>query len=156
MSDAAHIVRAMALAVDAARAGNRGPFGAVIVRGGEIVAEGQNLVVAANDPTAHSEVVAIRSACEKLGTYDLSGCDVYTSCEPCPMCLGAIYWARIKRVYYVNTRQEAAAIGFDDDFIYREVPLAPEARSVPAIRVTVDDPQIAFRTWVANPNKVEY
>src|SRR6267154_1859176 len=113
--------RAVELSRQGMKSGRGGPFGCGVTSGDEIVGEGCNMVTSSNDPTAHAEVVAIRNACEKLGTYQLTGCEIYTSCEPCPMCLGAIYWARPKRVVYANTRQEAAAIEFDDDFIYSEI-----------------------------------
>src|SRR5882757_3960510 len=113
--------RAITLSKEGMESGKGGPFGCVIVKDNEIVGEGNNKVTSSNDPTAHAEVVAIRDACEKLNTYQLDGCDIYTSCEPCPMCLGAIYWARPRRVIYANTREEAAAIEFDDDFIYNEI-----------------------------------
>src|ERR1700761_2068275 len=111
------------------KAGFGGPFGAVVVRKGKVVGRGWNQVTSTNDPTAHAEVVAIRDACKRLKTFQLDDCDLYTSCEPCPMCLSAIYWARIPAVYYGNTRQDAAAIGFDDDFIYQQIPLPPEKRA---------------------------
>ncbi len=113
--------RAIELSKFGMQSGSGGPFGCVIVMNNEIIGEGYNMVISTNDPTAHAEVVAIRNACKKLGTYQLSGCDVYTSCEPCPMCLGAIYWARPKRVIFANTRADAASIEFDDDFIYHEI-----------------------------------
>src|SRR5690349_4785723 len=116
-----YLERAIALSKKGMESGEGGPFGCVIVKDGEIVGEGCNKVTSSNDPTAHAEVVAIREACKHLGTYQLSDCEIYTSCEPCPMCLGAIYWARPKRVVYANTRYDAAAIEFDDDFIYQEI-----------------------------------
>ena len=121
-----HAVR---LSAERMREGAGGPFGAVIVKDGKVIAEGWNEVTSANDPTAHAEVVAIRLACEKLGTFSLEGCDIYASCEPCPMCLAAIYWARIDRIFFANTREEAAAIGFDDEFLYREIPKPIAERS---------------------------
>src|SRR5215471_21434342 len=127
--------RAVALSAEKMRAGLGGPFGCVIARNGEIIAEGSNHVTSANDPTAHAEVVAIREACRKLGTFSLEGCELYTSCEPCPMCLGAIYWARLDRVYYANTRVDAAAIGFDDAAIYREFGKPIDGRAVPFIHL---------------------
>jgi guanine deaminase len=148
--------RAAELAVAQMRANRGGPFGAVVVRDGEIVGEGWNAVTTANDPTAHAEVMAIRSACERLGSFSLEGCDIYTSCEPCPMCLGAIYWARLARIYYANTREDAAAIGFDDDFIYREIAAALSDRSIPAVQVDSDEARAAFAEWDAKPDKVAY
>jgi len=133
-----------------------GPFGAVIVKDGEIVASGWNQVTSSNDPTAHAEVVAIRNACEKLGTFQLDGCIVYTSCEPCPMCLGAIYWARPKQVFYGNTKKDAADIGFDDDFIYQELELDPAKRNVPFVEHLRDEAIEAFKDWTDNTDKIEY
>src|SRR5204862_3933861 len=121
---------AIRAADDGMRAGRGGPFGCVIVRGGAIVGRGENRVTSTNDPTAHAEVVAIRDACSALGTYELRGCDLYASCEPCPMCFAAIHWARIPRVFYGNTRADAAAIAFDDDLLYRQVALPPDARTI--------------------------
>jgi guanine deaminase len=135
---------------------NGGPFGALIVRDGKIIAEGWNQVTSTNDPTAHAEVVAIRRACEKLGTFNLPDCEIYASCEPCPMCLGAIYWARLRHIYYANARDEAAAIGFDDDFIYREIGVAPPARSIPATRLAASTADLPFAAWAAKPDKVQY
>lgn len=133
-----------------------GPFGAVIVKDGEIIAGGSNSVTIDNDPTAHAEVNTIRQACRKLGTFDLSDCVIYTSCEPCPMCLGAIYWARIKRIYFGNTKKDAAAIDFADDFIYRELELHVEKRSVPLISLLRDEAIKTFRAWKEKEDKVEY
>ena len=133
-----------------------GPFGAVIVKDGEIIASGANSVTADNDPTAHAEVNAIRAAAKRLGTFDLSGCDIYTSCEPCPMCLSAIYWARIGRIYYGNTQYDAKAINFDDSFIYDELSLKPEQRSIPAERILGDEALIAFDKWRDKEDKTEY
>lgn len=133
-----------------------GPFGAVIAKDGEIIATGVNRVTAEHDPTAHAEVSAIRAASEKLGTFDLSGCEIYTSCEPCPMCLGAIYWARLDRMYYGNDKHDAAAIGFDDDFIYKELELKPENRRLKSQRLLPQEAIKAFEDWQAKPDKVEY
>ena len=133
-----------------------GPFGAVIVRNGEIVAGSANSVTRDNDPTAHAEVNTIRQACRKLGTFDLSDCVIYTSCEPCPMCLGAIYWAHIKRIYYGNTKKDAAAIDFADDFIYKELERHLENRSVPFIPLLHDEAIETFHAWAAKQDKVEY
>ena len=133
-----------------------GPFGAIVVRGGEVIAEGWNQVTSTNDPTAHAEIVAIRAACARLKTFSLDGCDIYTSCEPCPMCLGAIYWARLRGLYYANSRQDAARIGFDDDFIYREINVSLEKRSIPAIRVANATAELAFDEWAAKPDKQRY
>ena len=133
-----------------------GPFGAVVVTADGRRFSGVNRVTADNDPTAHAEVMAIRSACRALGTFDLSGAVLYTSCEPCPMCLAAVYWARIPALYYGNTRADAAAIGFDDDFIYEQMPLPPEKRSVAMKSLLRDEAQRAFREWEAKPDKVKY
>ena len=133
-----------------------GPFGAVIVKDGKIVASGANRVTADNDPTAHAEVNAIRKAAAELGTFDLSGCEIYTSCEPCPMCLSAIYWARIGRIYYGNTQYDAKAINFDDSFIYSELSLAAEKRNIPAMRLLGDEAIVSFNKWRDKEDKIEY
>lgn len=133
-----------------------GPFGAVIVRDDKIIAEGWNLVTSSNDPTAHAEVVAIRRAAESLKNYDLEGCEIYTSCEPCPMCLAAIYWARIDRIYFANTREDAEKIGFDDDFIYREFRVPDDKRTLPAKMILRPEAQIVFDNWTKKPDKTPY
>ncbi|WP_300727896.1 nucleoside deaminase [uncultured Bacteroides sp.] len=133
-----------------------GPFGAVIARDGEIVATGVNRVTPDCDPTAHAEVSAIRAAALKLGTFDLSGCEIYTSCEPCPMCLGAIYWAHLDRMYYGNSKKDAAAIGFDDAFIYDEIDLKPEYRKLHSEVLLPEEAIKAFKDWEAKSDKVEY
>jgi tRNA(Arg) A34 adenosine deaminase TadA len=156
MSNATYMREAVQLAEQGMRSGRGGPFGCVVVRRGEIVGRGSNRVTSTNDPTAHAEVVAIRDACTALQTFQLTDCELYTSCEPCPMCLSAIYWARIPQVYYGNTRADAAAIGFDDDFIYQQVPLAPEARTVKMERLLRDEAQIAFQEWANKTDKVRY
>jgi guanine deaminase len=148
--------RAVAISAEKMRAGCGGPFGAIIVRDNKIIAEGFNQVTSANDPTAHAEVVAIRTACRALGTFSLAGCDIYTSCEPCPMCLAAIYWARLDRVYYANTRADAAAIGFDDDHLYREVAKEIAERGLPFIRLECEEAARVFREWVEKPDKIPY
>jgi tRNA(Arg) A34 adenosine deaminase TadA len=148
--------RAIAIALEKMREDEGGPFGAVVVRNNTIIAEGWNQVTSRNDPTAHAEMVAIRRACELLDTFNLPDCDLYTNCEPCPMCLGAIYWARLGRVYYANTRLEAAEIGFDDDFIHEQVALPPEQRTIPNIRLMVDDARLVFEEWAASPDKIRY
>lgn len=147
--------RAIALSIESVNSGG-GPFGAVIARNGEIVAEGSNNVTLHHDPTAHAEVSAIREACRKLETFDLSGCDIYTSCEPCPMCLGAIYWAHIDKIYYANDRRDAADIGFDDDFIYQEIALKPTERTKPSEILLREEAIEAFRQWEAKADKTEY
>lgn len=133
-----------------------GPFGAVVVMNGKVVGEGANFVTSTNDPTAHAEVVAIRQACKTLNTFDLSGAEIYTSCEPCPMCLSAIYWARIKKIYYANSRTDAAAIQFDDDFIYQEIPKALDDRSIPCEQLLRDEAHSVFTLWEKSQDKVPY
>ena len=147
--------KAIELALDNVRCGG-GPFGAVIVRDGEIVATGVNRVTANNDPTAHAEVSAIRAACTRLGTFDLSGCVIYTSCEPCPMCLGAIYWARLDKIYYGANQHDAAAVNFDDSFIYRELELKPADRHKPVENILHDEALAPFDLWRTTENKTEY
>lgn len=138
-------------------ANNGGPFGAVIAnKKGEIIATGTNRVTASNDPTAHAEVSAIRAACTKLGTFDLSGYDIYTSCEPCPMCLGAIYWARLDRMYYANNKTDAKNIGFDDSFIYDELELKPAARRLSSEVLLREEAIKAFEAWTNKADKTEY
>ena len=136
--------------------GQGGPFGCVIVKGDEIVGEGCNQVTSSNDPTAHAEVVAIRDACRRLNTYQLTGCDVYASCEPCPMCLGAIYWSRPARVIYANTKQDAAAINFDDDFIYKEINTPMVDRKIPFLHFPHELAKKVFEQWRALDNKKLY
>lgn len=141
---------------DESVANGGGPFGAVIVKDGEIIAATSNRVTLDNDPTAHAEVNCIRMACKRLGTFDLSGCTIYTSCEPCPMYLGAIYWARIDRIFYGNNRQDAADIGFDDDFIYQELTRPMDNRSTPIIPILQDEALHSFRLWTEKTDKTEY
>ena len=133
-----------------------GPFGAVIVKDGKVIAKSANKVTTSNDPTAHAEISAIRLACRKLKTFDLSGCVIYTSCEPCPMCLGAIYWSRIGLIYYANTKRDAANIGFDDQFIYDELDLDMNKRTLPLVQLMRDEAQKAFRSWTDSGLKIEY
>ncbi|HEX2885047.1 nucleoside deaminase [Vineibacter terrae] len=154
--DDAFLREAIRLSREKMEAGLGGPFGAVVVRDGAIIARGWNQVTTAHDPTAHAEITAIRAACQALGHFELRGCTIYTSCEPCPMCLGAIYWARPDRVVFANTRQDAAAIGFDDDFIYREVPLPPGARSLTFVHLPSDEARAVFSAWETKPDKVRY
>ncbi len=151
-----HMRRAIGLSEEMMRANRGGPFGAVVVKDGEVIAEGFNKVTSDNDPTAHAEIVAIRAACIRLASFSLEGCEIYTSCEPCPMCLAAIYWARIGRIYYANTRRDAAEIGFDDDHIYREIALPIAARAVQMDRLLAEDAAPAFREWEARTNKIRY
>lgn len=156
MNDDDFMRAAIALSHRVMAEGKGGPFGAVIVRDGEIIAEGRNEVTSANDPTAHAEVSAIRQACRKLGTFALTDCDIYTSCEPCPMCLSAIYWARLRRMVYANAREDAARIGFDDEFLYQEVAKAIDDRTLPTRRLLPDEAIEAFKAWDANPDKIPY
>ena len=153
-------VRWMNEAIALARAGMRihggGPFGAVIVANGELVGRGCNQVTPLLDPTAHAEITAIRDACHALQRFDLRGCVLYTSCEPCPMCLSAIYWARLDRVYFASTRHDAAGIGFDDDFIYQQIPLDLPARSLPMIQLPITAATDLFGEWATKPDKVPY
>ena len=152
----AFMARAIQLSLESVQSGSGGPFGAVIVRKGDIISEGVNQVTARNDPTAHAEVLAIRQACSKLGTFELTGCELYTSCEPCPMCLGAIYWARLARVYYANTAADAAAIGFDDSLIYTELKAPHTSRSIPAVQMMREEALKAFRAWAEKRDKIPY
>jgi len=147
--------RAIALSCQGVEEGG-GPFGAVVVKDGRILGEGRNDVVPSRDPTAHAEIVAIRAACAALGTHDLSGAVIYTSCEPCPMCLGAAWWARIGEIVYANDRVDAAAIGFDDAAIYEEVAAPLAARRLPLRRLLAEEALEAFRAWEAKPDKVPY
>ncbi|MBU0763537.1 MAG: nucleoside deaminase [Bacteroidetes bacterium] len=133
-----------------------GPFASVIVKNDRIIASGTNRVAIDNDPTAHGEVIAIRNAARELGSFDLSGCDIYTSCEPCPMCLGAIYWARLDNLYYANSKTDAAGIGFDDSFIYSEFALPAEERSVNTVQLLRDEALEAFRRWKEKEDRIEY
>lgn len=147
--------RAIDLATENVRQGG-GPFGAVIVRNGEILAEGVNRVTPNHDPTAHAEVQAIRKAAALLETFDLSGCDIYSSCEPCPMCLGAIYWAHLDHLYFAATKDDAAGIGFDDAFIYKELPLPINERKLPTAQIMRQEAQQPFNSWRNKADKVEY
>lgn len=152
-----HFMRdAIRLSVETMRSGRGGPFGCVIVRGGKVIAQGTNQVTSTCDPTAHAEVVAIREACKALGTFQLADCTLYTSCEPCPMCLSAVYWARIPELYYGNTREDAAAIGFDDEFIYQQIPLPVDQRRVSMKPLLNAEAQAAFAEWSKKADKVAY
>lgn len=150
----------MQMAVEQSRIGMEqgfgGPFGCVIVRGDEVIAKGFNRVASSNDPTAHAEVVAIREACKALECFQLTDCEVYTSCEPCPMCMGAIYWARPKMVYYANTKQDAAQINFDDQFIYDELALPMTERKLPIIHIEISEAKQVFNAWDAKQDKTIY
>jgi guanine deaminase len=148
--------KAIALATENVVTGAGGPFGAVVVCGGEIIATGVNQVTSTNDPTAHAEVVAIRAACEKLGNFQLNGCVVYTSCEPCPMCLSAIYWARCEAIFFGSSAADAAAAGFDDSFLYAEVARPLDQRKIPTTRLLGDEAIEAFNAWRAQTDKIEY
>ena len=154
-SPEAFMREAIKLSAESVRSGG-GPFGAVIVRNGEIIARGENRVTVCNDPTAHAEVSAIREAAARLGTYDLSGCEIYSSCEPCPMCLGAIYWARLDKLYYAGTRADAANVGFDDAHIYEELPLEPSQRELPTETLLREEAQRVFEAWAEKADKKEY
>lgn len=151
-----HMRRAIELSREKMRAGEGGPFAAVIVKDGEIVGEGWNRVTSTNDPTAHAEVVAIRQACERLGTFSLDGATIYSSCEPCPMCLAAIYWARISKLYYANSSEDAAEIDFDDAFLYRELVRDEAHRSLPSARILAEEARAVFDEWCEKPDKIRY
>ena len=148
--------RAIELSRKGMESGDGGPFGAVIVKGEKIVGEGWNRVIVTKDPTAHGEVVAIRAATQSLGDFNLKGCDLYTSAHPCPMCLGAIYWARIDRIYYGSSRKDAAAIGFDDEFIYQQLMRPPQQRQVPEVQVLAEEAVQVFKSYAAKPDRVRY
>jgi guanine deaminase len=150
------IARAIALSAEGIGRVDGGPFGALVARGGEVVAEGWNRVPSSHDPTAHAEIVAIRAAAQSLGSFSLEGCVLYCSCEPCPMCLAASYWARIDHVYYANTRSDAAAIGFDDQFFYDELARPISERSLPLTRLEVDRSLVSMHEWNEDPEKVRY
>ncbi|NDP21700.1 MAG: nucleoside deaminase [Paludibacter sp.] len=147
--------KAIALSIENIENGG-GPFGAVIVKDGKIIAKGVNRVTANTDPTAHAEVNAIRQAAKKLKTFDLAGCEIYTSCEPCPMCLGAVYWAHLDKMYYGNSKADAKNIGFDDSFIYDEIDLKPEERQILTTQLIPEEAIVAFNTWTAAEDKVRY
>lgn len=147
---------AIRLSIANVEEGKGGPFGAIVVFEGKIIARGTNCVTADNDPTAHAEVVAIREACKKLNTFQLTGCEIYTSCEPCPMCLGAIYWARPDKLYYANSKEDAAAIQFDDQFIYEEIAKPVTERKLFTQQILREEALEAFKKWSESPNKMEY
>lgn len=148
--------RALELAREGMKKNQGGPFGCVIVKNGSIIAEGNNRVTSDHDPTAHAEIIAIRNACRILNSFQLNDCEIYTSCEPCPMCLGAIYWARPKRVYYAANREDAAKAGFDDDFIYKELDLSPEERRIPMIQTERKKAIDLFKEWDLKEDKTQY
>jgi guanine deaminase len=148
--------RAIALAIENVRAGHGGPFAALVVKDNQVIAKGTNRVTRSNDPTAHAEIVAIREACRATNNFQLAGCDLYTTCEPCPMCLGAIYWARPARVFYASTAADAAAAGFDDAFIYDELQRAPASRRIPMAQLLRGEALAIFSAWRDQPNKTPY
>jgi len=148
--------QAIALATENVASGRGGPFGAVVVKDGKVIATGVNLVTALNDPTAHAEVTAIRNACQLLETFELDGCDVYTSCEPCPMCLAAIYWSRCRAIYYGNTAEDAANVGFDDSFLYAEMKKPLSERAIPIEQMLPDEARASFAAWRDAGTKVVY
>jgi len=155
-SDEYFMQKAIKLSLDGMNSDDGGPFGAVIVKGDKIIAQGNNRVTSENDPTMHAEIVAIRRACKKLNTFDLSSCILYTSCEPCLMCLGAIYWAHLDKVYYANTKEDAAKIGFDDEFIYAELDLDKDNRKLPMQQLSHEQAIEVFQRWAEKEDKVEY
>lgn len=148
--------RAIQLSLENMRQGAGGPFGAVIVKNNQVIGEGWNQVTSTNDPTAHAEVVAIRNACKSVSNFDLTGAEIYTSCEPCPMCLAAIYWARIDKIYYANRREDAASIDFDDDFLYREIPKELKDRKIPMVQCCHDEAMVVFEEWRTKTDKTPY
>ncbi|MGG3451213.1 nucleoside deaminase [Domibacillus aminovorans] len=150
------MAHAIQLAKENVDTGHGGPFGAIVVKDGEIIGRGSNEVTASNDPTAHAEVQAIREACQHLESFQLTGCEIYTSCEPCPMCIGAIYWARPDAVYYACTKEEAAAIGFDDQFIYEELGQPIEERSLKMKKLVIDKSKEPFENWTTSSKKIIY
>jgi tRNA(Arg) A34 adenosine deaminase TadA len=151
-----YLRRAVELARQNVLAGTGGPFAAIIVRDGEVIAEAANSVTTANDPTAHGEINAIRKACSKLGTFSLAGCEIYSSCEPCPMCLAAIYWARLGAIYFGSDQNDAAKAGFDDAFLYEEIAKDKASRSIPAVQFMQEEAWEAFAAWISLPTKVDY
>jgi guanine deaminase len=154
--DAEFMQMAIGLATENVTSGRGGPFGAVVVKDGKVIATGVNLVTASNDPTAHAEVTALRNACMVVGTFSLEGCDVYTSCEPCPMCLAAIYWARCRAIYYGNTAEDAAKVGFDDSFLYGEMKKPLHERAVPIVQMLPEEAWASFAAWRDAAAKVIY
>ena len=147
---------AIRLSLENVQSGRGGPFAAIIVKEGKIIARGTNCVTSTNDPTEHAEIAAIRQACKSLGTFQLDGCEIYSSCEPCPMCLGAIYWARPERVFYGNTKQDAADIDFDDSFIYEEFLKSPEQRNLPMEQLLHEEALAGFKAWKEKTDKIKY
>lgn len=150
------MARAIQLAIENVHSDRGGPFGAVVVKDGSIIAEGTNQVTSTHDPTAHAEVIAIREACRKLSVFQLRGCEIYTSCEPCPMCLSAIYWAHLSRIYFASQAADASSVGFDDVLVYRELAQPYSARRIPMIQMMREEALAAFRAWEEKPNKITY
>ena len=148
--------KAIELSIENVRSGRGGPFAALVVKDGVVIAQGTNCVTSTNDPTAHAEILAIREACRALGDFQLSGCEIYTTCEPCPMCLGAIYWARPAKVFFATTSKDASAYGFDDSFIFEQVKLPVSQRKIPMVQVMREEALEAFRAWEQKPDKIEY
>jgi tRNA(Arg) A34 adenosine deaminase TadA len=155
-ADNPFMARAIELSIQNVASGQGGPFGAVVVRGGEILAEGGNRVTRSNDPTAHAEMVAIRQACAKLAVFELPDAEIYCSCEPCPMCMGAIYWARLSRIYFAGLASDASKAGFDDSFIYREIAKVRRNRSIPMVPMMREQALAAFRKWAEKADKIQY
>src|SRR5580704_9121509 len=156
MLDSEFMQRAIALALENVQSGLGGPFGALVVKDRKVIAEAANQVTSTDDPTAHAEMLAIREACKKLGTFQLAGCEIYASCEPCPMCLGAIYWSRLDRIYFAGTAADATQAGFDDSFIYQEIAKPHGQRKIPMLQLMREDSQVPFRAWAQKPNKIGY
>ncbi len=154
--DNPHMAHAIRLALDNVVTGRGGPFGALVVRDSKIMGEGTNLVTTMNDPTAHAEIIAIRNACRTLNSFQLTGCDIYTTCEPCPMCLGAIYWSRADRIFFAGSREDAASAGFDDEWLYREFAVPMEARKIPMLPLMRAEVQAVFEAWRTSPNRIDY
>ena len=150
------MARAIQLSIENVSSGRGGPFGAIVLKEGDVIAEGVNCVTQLNDPTAHAEVIAVRQACRKLKMFELTGCEIYTSCEPCPMCLGAIYWARLARLFFGNTAADAAKVGFDDSLIYSEISEPHSQRKIPMVQMMHEEALQAFRAWEEKANKVQY
>jgi len=148
--------QAIDLSIENVRSGKGGPFAALVVKDGTVIASGVNMVTLSFDPTAHAEIVAIRAACRALSMFQLTGCEIYTTCEPCPMCLGAIYWARPSKLYFASTAEDAARAGFDDRFIYEQLEVDYRSRTIPAIQMMRGEAKEAFRVWESNPKRVEY
>jgi tRNA(Arg) A34 adenosine deaminase TadA len=152
----AFLRRSIELALEGVRTNQGGPFGALVVKDGAVIGEGFNRVLGTNDPTAHAEIVAIRAASARLGTFELAGCELYTSCEPCPMCLAAAYWARVDRVHYACDRSDAARAGFDDNFMYEELVRAPAERKLPVVQALRDEGLVAFQAWMDKADRTPY